>query len=93
MKKTLFLILCSPVKVVLVMGGGLHMGDLLQQQKQQISKMGYSESSYILMMTSDEKKLFPFTLLYTCKEKCEGFKLLRCCSTQNEQQRELLTKL
>lgn len=29
-----FLILCTPVKVVLVMGGGLHMGDLLQQQKQ-----------------------------------------------------------
>lgn len=44
-KKPLFLILCSPVKVVLVMGGGLHMGDLLQQQKQQISKMGYSENS------------------------------------------------
>lgn len=44
-EKTLFLILCSPVKVVLVMGGGLHMGDLLQEQKQQISKMGYSEST------------------------------------------------
>lgn len=83
------------------MGGGLHMGDLLQQQKQQISKMGYSESGLFkkivtwgkILIYSDEKKLLPFTLLYTCKEKCEGFKLLRCCSTQNEQQRELLTKL
>lgn len=27
------------------MGGGLHMGDLLQKQKQQMSKMGYTGSS------------------------------------------------
>lgn len=38
-KQNLFLILCTPVKVVLVMGGGLHMGDLLQRQKQQMSKL------------------------------------------------------
>lgn len=42
--------LCIPVKVVLVMGGGLHMGDLLHETKIPMSKMVYSDVSLLETM-------------------------------------------
>lgn len=32
------------------MGGGLHMGDLLQEQKQQMSKMSYTDTTLLKNM-------------------------------------------
>lgn len=44
------LTLWIPVKVVLVMGGGLHMGDLLHEPKILMSKMVYSDVSLLETM-------------------------------------------